>query len=164
MKDLQALVTDINKYGVNYVIEWDTANRKYTNFSITTIAANEDSKSFNAWVGAFGSVSIQHCFSGKIIKNDTEETIIEIIKTTIYIRDGFDFSGDKQALGKWENNIFNPQVPSISNSLSNKELNDFRERYGIGKDFRIFLMPISTEKLFNKIIINKKINEITYQK
>jgi len=43
-------------------------------------------------------------------------------------------------------------------------MNEFRKKYGIGKDFYLYLIPTSTDNLFNKIIINKKTNEITYQK
>jgi hypothetical protein len=101
------------------------------------------------------------------------------INKHIYIRDGFDFSGDNQPLGEWDNNIFSPKKPSISatsyklddwdiisnlNYLSNDKLNEFRNKYAIGKDFKLFLKPILIDNLFNKIIINKETNEITYKK
>jgi hypothetical protein len=177
LNDLQKLAKDTILVKPNYILQWDANDRKYSNFAITTIAANEDAKTFSAWLSALGSVSIQHCFDGIVTLNDNKRTVINVSKTYIYIRDGFDFSGKNQPLGAWDNNIYAPKKPDIApltwlNSegnnndlyLTNKKINDFRIKYGIGKDFDIFFKPILTTNLFNKIIINKENNEIIYQK
>ena len=177
LSDLQNLVTNMELVRANYAIQWNAYDRKYSNFSITTIAANEDAKTFSAWLASFGSVSIQHCFDGKVIKNEANEAIIEVSKVYIYIRDGFDFAGKNQPLGEWENDIFLSKKPNIAASswiyreaknndlyLTNSKLNDFRVRHNIGSDFKLLLKPISANKLFNRIIINKNTHEIIYQK
>ena len=175
MSDLQKLVIDTIKVKPNYSLQWDTNRRKYSNFAITTIAANEDAASFSSWLATFGSVTIQHCFSGKVSLNDDKKAVIDISETYIYIEDGFKFKEKNQPLGMWKNDIFFPESPTISAStwlfnenndlyLTNDKLTNFSVKYGIGKDFSIFIQPILTNTLFNKIIINKKTNEITYQK
>ena len=170
MHNLQAFMSDTSNIKTGYLIEWDSNDREHTNFSITTIVANEDSREFNAWVGAFGSVSIQHCFGGMVVKNNEDEAIIDIDAMIVYIRDGFNFSGDNQPLGEWKNDIFSPQIPSISavsyildhtnlinnpNYLSNAKLNDFRLKYGIGRDFNLFIQTIPFDFLFHRIVIRE---------
>jgi hypothetical protein len=177
MSDLQNLVKDTVSIQTNYLLQWNADDRKYTNFAKTTIAANEDAKTFSAWLASFGSVSIQHCFGGIVTLNDSKRTVIDVSDMYIYIRDGFDFSGDNQPLGEWDNNIFSPKKPNIAALtwlnfegsfndlyLTNSKLNEFRNKFGIGKNFNIYLKPIKIENIFNKIIINKENNEITYQK
>jgi hypothetical protein len=172
MKDLLSLLD--NNPNISQ-IKWDE-NRNITNFSITTIAANEDSETFSGWLAALGSVSIQHCFGGTVVENNESNAIIDISETNIYIRDGFDFSGKDQPLGKWENNIISPKKPTISaaeyminkainisNYITNEKMNNFRIKYGIGQDFNIYI-DFSAKQLFNIILINKINHEITYQK
>jgi hypothetical protein len=173
LKDLQNFVADKKP---NYILRWDENDRENSNFAITTIAANEDAKSFSPWLASFGSVSIQHCFSGVVKSNNSKETVIDVSEMYIYISDGFDFNRQgNQPLGKWENNIFSSKTPTISAPtylfnednelyLTNEKLNNFRNKYNIGNDFRLFLKPILIGNLFNQIIINKETNEITYQK
>ena len=114
MSDLQKLVTDTVLVKPNYNLQWDANERKYSNFAITTIAANEDAASFSAWLASFGSVSIQHCFGGIVALNNNKETVINISEMYVYIKDGFQFAEKNQPLGKWKNDILFPEKPTIS--------------------------------------------------
>jgi hypothetical protein len=172
LNDMKSRLQNVDIMKKDYEIEWDS-DRQITNFSTTTIAANEDSNPISSWLAAFASTSFQHCFSGKVLKNDDKEAVIEITEMYFYVRDSFDFPEDEQPLGKWNDDIVSVSIPEIApanyvisseNYITNRKLFDFKHKYNIGRDFDIYLKPISTKLFFTKIIYNKEKNEIIYQK
>ncbi len=138
---------------------------KYTNFSRLSLEVSSNDIN-NPYVASFGTFGIGFLLEGYYKKENEEITITNILEK---INDRFDFEGS-QVLGTWKNSIFKPfNTLGIRNfdpldeilNIDNGNFRDFRQKTGLGKDYKIKGKRVYKNKFIEKIKINN--NEIQYQ-
>lgn len=145
---------------------------KYTNFSNYSLTTSVSDVINTPYIAAFGSFTKMFLFTGVAYKSK-QEIIVDSIWE--YYNDGFNFVDKKynfeifgisieinvpsQFLGNWHSSIFKANIEvgkfpiplKGQHYLQNKDFNSFREKTGVGKDFRITGMRLHKDKFISTI-------------
>ena len=169
LSDIRDTIAEINSDEIKIDISLDT---KYTNFSNYSLKASDADDANTPYMAAFGSFTKKFLFTGVAYKSKQEIAVDGIWE---YFNDGFNFVDveedadyiirkiksikPSQPLGNWHRSIFCADIevgkaPNINNDqlyLQNKHFNSFREKTGIGRDFKITGKRLHHEKFIKSI-------------
>lgn len=146
-------------------------NYKYSDYEINHHALNASSfktgafTELNEVVAALGSFVLKFGLHGKITFIDNDRYLIKPESLDIYLWDSFDFVGNSQPLGAWDDKTNTVGRVAYWGSgltaVTNKDFNDWRTANKKGGDFyitsNILKVPLEGENA-KEFFVNKKYN------
>lgn len=146
-------------------------NYKYSDYEINHHALNASSFKTGAFteltevVAALGSFVLKFGLHGKITFIDNDRYLIKPESLDIYLWDSFDFVGNSQPLGAWDDKTNTVGRVAYWGSgltaVTNKDFNDWRTANKKGGDFyvtsNILQVPLEGENA-KEFFVNKKYN------